>query len=239
MSQPKEMPWTVSQIQSFEACPLQYANMYEFKTIPYEESEEQAEGNRRHQQLNLRLAYKDGGIPLPAELWPLEPICKSLEQAGSVHAELPVSITRDLKATSYYSDDVWHRGKIDVVALAGNGTAIALDWKTGNPNYEKPFQLSVYALDLMIKFTDLQKVSVANVWFRNLKPEAVAKGAKALGTIHTYTREKDFQRIAVDVMTRHDNIVRARKAGVWPATPNPFCKGCKVMGCQYREEPRA
>ena len=222
-----EMPWSVTHIESFTNCPYLYANQYEWKTIKYESTPAMEAGQRAHQQLYLR--QQRTPIPLPPELEPLEPMCRSFESKGTVHAELPIAITRNLTETGFYARDVWHRAKIDVALVLNGGTALAaFDWKNGNPNYEKPFQLGVYAVDLMIKFPEAQRVAVANVWLRT----------NQLGEVRRFTRKDDFQRLAADVFSRHDDIVRARKAGSWPKMPNPFCKGCKVPQCEHKQPAR-
>ena len=166
-----------------------------------------------HQQLYLRVG---GRIPLPAELEWAEPYCLSFERSGcEVQAEASFGVTRELKPAGYNAKGIWHKAKMDV-ALLGATTAFLFDWKNGNPAYQNDFQLSTYAMDIMVHYPAVETVSVANIYLKTRK----------LGTPRTYTRAKDFSSIAADAFSRVGNIERARAAGSWPAQQGPLCGWC-------------
>lgn len=228
-------PWSFTHLDSFETCALLYANKYEFKTIPYVETEAMRAGTRAHQQLRLRMesrAKGRGPIALPEELAALEPLCQAIEARGDVRVEVPLAITKALQPIDFFdkTGQVWHRGKIDLVATRGDGATI-FDWKTGNSAYEKPFQLELYVVTMMANYPELERVSVANVWLRN-----AGTTKSLLGTPRHYTRRGDYQRLVADMYSRYDDLARSRKAGIWPAMPGPFCRGCEVLGCSNRKE---
>ena len=219
-----EKPWSYSGAKQFENCPHLYDARYESKRIPFVETPEMAAGKRTHQKFYLRA---HGDIPLPTELEKYEPWLQKIESFGQVHAELKIAITRDLRVVDYFDPAVWHRAGVDLCAV-GATTIVAFDYKTGNPNFEDPFQGADYSACLLIRFPHIEKVAFANVWLRTGK----------LGQVHTYTREKDLQNILTEMYSRADDIARARAAGKWPKLQSPLCKFCPDRTCEFNRSPR-
>lgn len=218
-------PWTITHIDTSETCLRQYYEKYELGSIPYVETPQTKEGNRVHQQLYLRLV---GKLSLPTNLEFAEKYCASFERSGmTIHAEMQAALSRDLKPVGYNDKNPppWHRIKMDVVLL-GETSAAIFDWKTGNDKYEKTFQLDMSALDIMAKFPNIEKVSVANVYLKTDR----------LGTPRHYTRAKDWGSIAADAYQRVDVLERARKAGRWPEMEGPLCGWCDVLACQFNRK---
>jgi hypothetical protein len=219
--------WTYSQLKSAENCLRYFGAMYVDRTIKYVETEPQKEGKRKHLQLRLRMAEQP--IPLPADMQVYEPICVALEKQRTtgaiIHTELEVGIDPDFNACNYDALTCWQRGQIDLAVMKTN-SAMLFDWKDGDPRYEDPFQLEIYAVDFMARFPHLEWVSVANIWLRTGKP----------GTARKFTRKDDFSRIATDMARRWDTVERAKSVGSFPAMPNNFCRGCAVLGCEFRKE---
>lgn len=214
---PKPRAYSFSAFDTFDTCLRLYYGKYEARTLPYKETPQIKDGNRKHQAFHLRVK---GNIALPDNLARWEPFIQQVMASGAVDAESDTSIARDLRPVDFFASDVFVRSRQDLILL-GTTAACIWDYKTGNSAYEKPLQLEIGALGVFSRFRQIQKVSVANVWLKDEK----------MGEVRTYTRERDMKRIAEDVFYREGRIDAARKANAWPAMESPLCKWCEDKAC--------
>ncbi len=216
-------PASYSGLSTFDNCPRQFYETVETKNVPYRESEAQKKGKREHQAFHLRIK---GGVPLPDHLQAHEALIAGIERSGAAtHAELSLGAAADFAPREFFDKDVWFRGQLDFVAV-NRTNAVVIDWKDGNPNYEKPFQLETQALLVMLHQPTVAKVTAANVWLKT--------GQK--GVPHVYTRDT-LASTKADLVSRVGAIERCRAAGRWPELAGALCAYCNVAKCQSNRNP--
>lgn len=205
-------PWSYSSLKHFEQCAKSYQAQRVLKTHKQDTTAEYLTwGNAVHKLLEDRINLK---TPLPDYLQHLEPIIADLESTGqTMIAELEFAFTKDWTPTTYWADDAWTRGKVDVM-LIGHDDATILDWKTGKrrPDFG---QLEYYALALGL--IGIKKIKGYFVWIK--------------------TREFDFTDIDENVVRHVKQLFTSKAARLehayetneWPAKTSALCAYCPVV----------
>lgn len=216
-------PWSYSSLKHFEQCPKSYHAQRVAKTHKQDDTAEYLTwGNKVHKELEDRINIK---TPLPSYLEHLEPVIASFEaqaKTGKVFvAELEFAFRKDWTPTTYWADDCWTRGKVDVM-LIGKDDAIILDWKTGKrrPDFG---QLEYYALALgMIGIT---KIKAYFAWIKTKQFDS------------TYIDEKIIRHVKQLFTDRAGVLERSFETGEWPARTSALCAYCPVVqDCEEARE---
>lgn len=209
--------WSFSFLSNYLNCPAQANARYIEKTLPYVESEAAAYGNRVHSALEHAIAYNK---PLDEDLKQYEKYVTAIKQIpAKVHAELKLGVTNDWKPTNFFGDDVSGRGKLDVVALLNDTTAILFDHKTGKVR-EDTFELEVQAVLLQVAYPKLTTIKGCYIW---LKPDH-------WGEIHDLSSKIERTKETIE------GIMRKVGQGLFYVNKNALCGWCALTSCKHFKE---
>lgn len=206
--------YSYSFLNCFDICPKQAYHRYVQRDIKFVATEAITWGNVVHDALDARLK----GKPLPPECAKYEPYAVALEPLKPV-TESKVAIKRDGSPVSYYDEAVWFRGKADVVAIRGD-MALFFDWKTGNSNYEDPYELELHAMAFQAAHPHIRKITARYVWLKDNrvgKPYDVSNVGETLECLQE----------------KADEIEMCFKRGEWITKQGPLCGYCPVLSCTF------
>lgn len=229
---PKPFTWSYSRLKNFEACPKRH---WHIDVLPkghpdkvVEPKSEQLEyGDLVHKIMEQ---YIDKGIVMPPYHEPkLKPAAdraltykgKDVRELGAkVMVEQKFAITEELKATTYFADDVWFRGIGDLVWILG-GAAYIGDWKTGKVQ-EDSKQLALMAQCIFSHHPEVKVCKSEFVWLKeNTETTAVI-------------RREDMPLIWAELLPRVEASKHAYNTTSYPAKPGPFCaRWCPVSQCPH------
>lgn len=220
---PPKFTWSYSALTQFENCPLSLAHSRYYKDVPYVESVEQKDGNRKHKALEL---YVKGVQQPVSEIEVVKPYLKYADAfknaGGIIQAEREIALTDKLKETTWFASDAWFRIKLDIVLLRGNKCNI-YDWKTGKQKDDMT-QLKLSCAVLAIIQPELEEFTAKNIW---LKTDKIDDGVKL-------TRA-DIKPILLDILARVERMRAAWDAEVFQAKPSGLCPWCGYVDkCKYR-----
>jgi hypothetical protein len=202
-------------LNTYDICPKQAFHRYVLKDIKFVPTEAITWGTTVHEALDKRVGK---GTPLPAECVRYEPYAAALDALKPI-TESKVAIKRDGSAVSYYDDAVWFRGKADVVVINGD-TGLFFDWKTGNSNYESPYELELHAMAFQAAHPHLKKITARYVWLKDNK----------LGRPYDVSNVKETLE---ELQEKADEIEMRNKQGIWPTKQGPLCGWCPVKSCGF------
>jgi len=212
--------WTFTMLHTYSSiCPHQAAHRFVYKTIPFVSTPAMEFGTQAHTALEHRVGANK---PLPDQFRHWEKFAEPFD-GRNAKTELKLAVNAKGQATGYLANDVWGRGKADVV-LAHETTAYLADWKTGNSKYEDPFELRVQALLLNVKFPQLTKIKASYVW---LKEDRVGDVYDVSDTLSTWN----------EVSALVEAIEDDRKQGRFEKRKGPLCKWCPVFSCENNQNP--
>jgi hypothetical protein len=198
----KHAPWSYSKADSALSCPFLYHQQYVEKHKPEGAVNLPMEvGNVAHRIVELalkglpvdtafdrivaqgNLLYEvQVGVQIYREA--IEDFVKGYETfqktqgVTKTHVEAQLGFTADLKPAGFFdNDNCLFRGKVDVLALLRNKTAIVIDHKTGMP---KPIrdharQFEVYSVLTVVNFPEVTSVRGA---VHNMKADKNKKGTR-------------------------------------------------------------
>ena len=204
-------------LNTWDICPKQAFHRYVIKDIKFTPTEATTWGNTVHDALDKRVGK---GTPLPKD-------CEKFEIYAAAIAPLKpqtenkVAIKRDGSPVSYYDDDVWFRGKADVVAETGD-RALFFDWKTGNSKYESPYELELHAMAYHAARPHLTRITAHYVWLKDMrmgKPHDVSNVGETLECLQE----------------KADEIEQMNRTGLWPTKQGPLCGWCPVLSCGFNK----
>lgn len=212
---------TFTILSTYRNCPHQMFRCYIAKDLgPFVETPEIKWGNDVHKAFELRLKARK---PLPVKMQRWESFCTPFDK-HEVHTELQMGVTKDGRSCDFWADDVWFRGKADVV-LVQKDAAYVSDWKTGNPKYEDSLELRVLAVLLHAKFPHLKRICGSYIWLRDDR----------VGTLHDLS---DTRATWFEMQTLMRDIEAKRPENAFEATRNGLCSWCPVKDCEHwRETP--
>jgi len=152
------LPWSYSKWKSLKNCHLQFYLKYIEKIkVPYVEAPETAIGKAAHEVLEhiidgktydqaIQLAKvshqkkvdwkKDIEDGLGAQILSFQSRLAAFKRAHGVKAifqEQRVAITENFTKTTFFGDDCFYRGVIDLCMYLDNGDVVIIDHKTGAP----------------------------------------------------------------------------------------------------------
>ena len=152
-----------SSIVEFNNCAWRWYLSKIEKSLPFEQTEELREGNIRHKALEE--AVRDGA-PLPHKYAVDKPMVDALRASGGIKlVEWQWGLNRNWQVVTFFADDVWIRGKIDV-AIVGTKHAFNGDYKTGKVKEDDGHfgQLDLFTIPLMVRYPQLESVKSAYLW---------------------------------------------------------------------------
>lgn len=202
------MKHSYSAMKTFATCPRQYEALYLLRNVPRKSSPALEKGIAWHEAMEKALE----GAPLPAHLTWWQGLVDKLRAAGAV-PERKVAVTRELKPTGFFDDDVWLRGAIDV-QLHGGKRCLMIDWKTGKV-YPDPLQAEVYAL---MQWAEHPAVTI--------------------GFAFAYLEHKRTVSVDVDKGSTARVVAfleRIEATEVFTPRPCFACRFCPVTSCEYNE----
>jgi hypothetical protein len=230
-------------MSAYETCPKQFYETRIAKNFKQEESAEMAWGNAVHKAMENNIKY---GRALPANMeqfqWGLD-LFKHKQPTTKLHAELDVGITENHTKTGFWDADCWVRGKIDVIAVAGDETsALNGDWKTGKlkPNSQQLLLSTLICLD---NYPRLATVRTVFIWLAEPNKEKrltqklfVRQDSGDItstdnkGKIVTQSPDELWDPFVATI----DDMKHSLQHDIWPAKPSGLCKQwCPVMTCPH------
>lgn len=211
-----------SSIKMYENCPYRYYHQRVAKTVVDQGGEASIHGERIHKYIEERLK----GTATPeqiAEIVNLEPVIASVEAlaaGGELATERQLTLTQELKPTSWFAKDAWLRSILDVMVIRGS-KAVVLDWKTGKrrPDFT---QLELFALQVFAHYPDVKEVSTGFIWIKDLACDR-----------ETYKRD-GTPALWAKLLERIRRIEQSVETNVWPAKPSGLCRFCPCNHfCDY------
>ena len=214
--------WSFSALNQYNTCAYQYYRLKIKKDVKDSMIEAALWGNEVHKHLEHRLRHQ---TPLPERFKQYEYLARPFDAAkGVVLAEQKLTLNRNLDPTTWFANDAWCRGIVDVTVLnEDSGRAFAGDWKTGKRKPDSD-QLMLFAGLIFAHYEFIDRADTAFIW---LKEKATDK--------ETYTRdqEKDIWDHFFGKLKRLENSL---VKDTWPKKPSGLCKGwCPVRDCSYWE----
>lgn len=216
----KPLPWSFTHYEEFDGCPKLFHAKRVAKTVKEPPSPQQAYGIRVHDSFEKRQKH---GAKLPPDLEEHEPFMQQLEDMhGAGHAELEACLSLDMKPCGFFDKNVWYRAKIDYIKIMPK-MAYVCDYKTGNPQYPKPEQLELNALQTFIANPTVQAVRGEFYW------------TKTKSTGKTYMIMRDDQpRLWAKFMPTLKQMREAYETETFPPRQNFRCYGfCPLTDCEY------
>jgi len=188
------------------------------REVVQEETEAMRHGTIQHEHIERRVLCKE---PLPKELDWLEPSISSLEKInGQIHVEVAVGLTEGLTPTEFYSEDVWVRGRFDLVVKLDN-KSIILDWKTGKRKRNSD-QLMLFAGFEFAYRPEIEEVRTGYAWLKDRKIDS-----------ETFSR-KSVPMIWGHFLPKVERMRESYEKDYWPSTPSGLCGWCPATKAQCK-----
>lgn len=206
-------PWSYSSLTSFETCAKRYYHIKVIKDVLDTPGEAARWGSTVHKHLEDRVR---DNAPLPEAIRAYEPLVDKIASApGTKLIEYQMAVDRDLRPTTWTSDEAWCRGIVDIGLLTGK-RALLLDWKTGKRKPDST-QLKLFAGLAFSHFPNVEEIKTGFVWLQ------VNKVDKA-----TFTPDH-VPSIWQEFVPRVARLERAYDEGKFLPRPSGLCKAhCPV-----------
>ncbi len=203
-------------LDTFARCPKQAYHKYVVKDLPFVETEAMKWGNRVHDALEKRVRDR---APLPEGMEAYEKFASPLDLHAYKLVEHKLGMTKDGRSSSFFGEQVWCRGKVDVALINGR-TAFILDWKTGKRR-EDPAELERFAYLLRACFDALERFVGRYVWLKEDR----------LGDEHRLDPDR---RLEADRRLMEQVEALQARGEPWPAHENGLCRQyCDVVSCPF------
>ena len=220
----KKFAWSWSKLKNYRTCPKRHYHVDLAKDFSEVPSEELKWGNMLHDGM---ANFIGKGMPLPKALenyrrWP--ELMRAHKQAGAVvSAELKLAMTAEFKPSSWFGEQTWFRGVVDVQYLAAwKKTAAAVDWKTGGKIQPEMEQLSLNAQLIFVHHPTVEEVITAYQWV-----------AHDTETVKIY-RRTDMTALWTKLMPEVRQMEEAARTMTYPPKPSGLCiRHCPVTSCPY------
>lgn len=216
----KIFPYSYSSLTGFETCPRKYYEERILKSTVRTENAAAAAGTALHLQAET---YAIDGKPFEHKYAvQIMKVVDTLKVNDSVTVipEAEVSVTKDLKPTTFWATDCYSRGKIDVLTI-GEEEANIVDWKTGKADVFST-QLKHNALLVMVNYPHIQRVTTCYEWLK--------EGFSTKSVIHREFLNADWNKFE----GRVSKLEKAFTTNVWPEKKSGLCKNyCDVHTCSH------
>jgi hypothetical protein len=215
--------WSYSAATTFEQCPKKYFHLYVAKDVKQDSnSEVLLYGNEVHKACEL---YIGKGKALPAKFAQFQGVLDKLKAIpGEKLPEYKLGMTKDLKPTGFFDNDVWWRGVADLLILdRDKGLATVIDYKTGkNSERADTRQLSLLSTAIFKHFPEIKIIKAGLVFL-------VAKDL---------IKEQYHVDNIDDLWVEWDNLIKridaAYESDVFNPSPNFLCRNyCPVTQCSH------
>lgn len=215
------MAWSYTALTSFETCPRKHYHTRIAKDVPDPPGAEAQWGTRVHKYLEDRIKL---GTPLPESTRQYEPYAQRIANTrGDVITERKVAVTKDLKPTDFFAEDVWCRGIFDLT-IVREDHVIILDWKTGKRRPGSD-QLDLFAALARQLHPEASRITTGFVW---LKAQKIDK--------ETW-RPCDLDDVWAGFVRRATRLEQAVETNSFDPKPNGLCRRyCPVRSCLYHGE---
>lgn len=211
-----------SSIGMFENCPQRFYRQRILRDVVDVGGVAAEYGTHVHRQLEERLRDKK---PLKdIELRQYEAICTAIESmAATLHTEVAIAITQDLKPVPFDSDKAFLRGILDLVIRTHKGKYLILDWKTGKYR-PGSWQLKLSALLYMCCNDTVDELSTGYVW---LKANKIEKAK--------FSRD-DVPGLIKEIFAKAFSVQRAIDTKKFVYKPGPLCRFCPAKNtCSHAQ----
>lgn len=177
----KPFSWSYSALNNFEGCPLRWAHEKFYCDVPWVDSEAMRWGNRVHKAAENFVKGKPVTDPEAfKEAEKYARLFKGMKEKGAeVTPELQITLTEDMKPTSWFAKNAWFRVAIDVPVIQ-NLKAGIFDYKTGAKVKAADDQLKIGCAALSIIRPELETFTPKLIWTKHQKitgcnPEVLTK----------------------------------------------------------------
>lgn len=215
----KVLPWSYSSLTAFETCPRRYYLTRIAKAVKEPQTEATTHGNETHKALERAVNGTAGLAPKYAQYQPIVERVKTAK--GSTLTEHKFALTSAFKPTTYWADDAWVRGVIDLQILRQK-SAVLIDYKTGKVK-EDPDQLKLFAVVAFAQYPRIEVVHTGYAWVAYNKMDA-----------ETFYREQ-VPDIWADYLGRVKRMTSAAAKNDFPPKPSGLCKKWCPVGRQLCE----
>lgn len=213
-------PQSYSTLSTYELCPHKYYRTKLKKDIKEDFTGAAATWGREvHKAMEDYFKY---GMPLRGRMASYKGYAEALGAIpGKKYVEHKVAIDADENPTTFFADDVAHRGVLDLLVVNGS-TAYLVDHKTGKPSASN--QLKYNALLIFPHFPEVEVIKAAFFWLPT----------------DSSTRE-ELHREDVEFLWNYFEkplvgLEHSVETNTWPKTPNALCGWCPVTDCEYWRE---
>jgi len=212
----KQFAWSYSKLKNYEICPLRYFET-DVKKLHVEKTEHLDWGDRVHK---TAAAHLSKGEPLPDDVLAiLAPWMVRIKNTpGELLVEKKFALTKDLRPTTYFGNDVWYRGVVDTGKIYED-VGLAIDWKTGKITKDS-VQLALMAQCMFSHYPQLQKIRTEFIWL-----------AEDATTREDFSRT-DLANLWPGLRNRVNTLENSSNSNLWPMKPNKLCGSyCRVETC--------
>ena len=222
----KPMSWSFTALQDFEGCPARYAAQRFYCTTVWQDTPQIVWGNRVH--LTNEQYLKKIPVAEPELIEYSQPFLRVIESTEKLNldVELEIALDENLTRTSWFAENAWFRGKLDVVVAKKEHTACIYDWKTGKVK-DNPDQLKIFCAALAQVRPGTEVFIPKFIWLKD-------KSVSGLGVPEMITRE-EIPGIWAGILGRVARMQKAWDTETFPARPSFLCPWC----AQYDECPNA
>lgn len=224
----KPFSWSYSRLSDFDpqmgGCPARYAANSFYCTVPYVETEAQKWGNRVHEAAEK--AIKGEFVKEPDLLSPIQKyinaFVKQRDVGATVLAEQELTLTENMKPTSWFAKDAWFRGKFDVLIEKGNKLNY-FDWKSSAKVKDDVDQLKICLAALAIVKPHVTEFTGKLIF---TKHETVTAGV-------TMSRQ-EAQDVWGETLGRVERMKQAWRSETFSHRPSGLCPWCGIYDtCVY------
>jgi hypothetical protein len=193
---------------------------YIARDVEREESNALRWGNYVHEALEKHI---NGSEALPDNLQHYRHLY-TFPAGYDVEAELMLGMREDGSPCTFFADDVWLRGKIDVVVTPELRPtyAILIDHKTGKSKREDPYELELHAALLKAHRPQLTSIKGWYNWLHYNK----------MGMVHDLS---DTAAVLDGIRWTRQAIEHAFSLGAeaFPPRQSGLCPYCPVKACEF------
>jgi hypothetical protein len=218
--------WSFTKLRDYRTCPKKFHEVTILKKFQESKTPALDDGDRLHAAFTRRV---EKNIPMPTAYqefndWGDE--AAKIMMPGQVNmCEKEIALTRELRPTGYFDNDVWVRIKIDLLKLFPhtNNQALAqvIDYKTGKP-HEEIIQLALYAQGVFSSFRNVIAVRT-EFWWTQIKDKT-----------HEMFSRDDMTELWNELLPELHNMEVAQQSNNYPAKKNGLCRAhCPVITCEH------
>ena len=217
----KAFSWSYSRLKNFRTCPKRHYHVDIAKDFKEEESEHLMWGHEVHEKLAHAISKQH---PSPAEHgdyqdW-VDGVSKLRGMGFKIMTENKLAMSEDFKPTSFFDNETWFRGVVDVLAVR-EPYAISFDWKTGRI-IDDIEQLALSSSLIFAHYPKVEEIAATYIWL-----------ADDTETIETYKRDGMLPTWNA-VLPQVKVMAEAARTMNYPPKPSGLCKRyCPVSSCPH------